>query len=141
MSVRRKGISVSSKAWLPVFPQLTKLQKEVEEVAYFCHRLLPILFSTLQEGSFTSGQSSMLFAEEDKSNCFYFISPGFVGVLFGGLVCLFVFKVKLESSLTVAVGLRRTKHHLCAFENSRSAVLLLCNDQKEERSKSSGSRK
>lgn len=77
--MRRNAISVASEAWLPAFPQLTKLRKEF---AHLCCSVLPIVLSTLQGGSFTSSQSSMHFTEEDKSNCFYFISLGFRGGLF-----------------------------------------------------------
>lgn len=80
MSVRRKAVSVTSEAWLPHSPQFTKLEKQV---ARFCHSILPIVFITLQGGSFNGRQSSMHFTEEDKSGCFYFISPVFVGYCLG----------------------------------------------------------
>lgn len=57
--------------------------------------------------------------------------------VFGGSFCSFVFKEKIESNLTAALGPRRKKHHLYSFENSGSAVLLLCRDQKGERGRSS----
>lgn len=57
--------------------------------------------------------------------------------VFLGIFCSFVFKQKIESNLTVTVGLRRKKHHLYSFENSGSGMLLLCSDQKERRGRSS----
>lgn len=60
--MRRKAASVNSEAWLPVVPQLNKLQKQV---AHFCHSLVASFFSTLQRGSSTSSQSTRLFIEED----------------------------------------------------------------------------
>jgi len=93
--MRRKIISVTWEAGLSAFPQWTKLQKEV---ARFCHSLLPMLVSTLEGTGLISRQSSMHFTEEDKSNCFCFISTGSVGVLFW-VFFPFVFKVMLDVML------------------------------------------
>lgn len=83
MRVRRKAASVNSEAWLPVVPQLNKLQKQV---AHFCHSLVTSFFSTLQRGSSTSKVLGFLLR---KMYYFYFISLGFVGFLFGKWWLLF----------------------------------------------------
>lgn len=97
--MKRKAVSLTSEAWLPVLPQATRQQKEI---AHFYHSVLPTLLSTLRGGSFASSQSSMLLLN----------LPRIRGDFGLGFFCFFIFKVKLECSLTVGVGLKRKQHLL-----------------------------
>lgn len=95
--MRRKAVSVISEAWLPVFPQLTKVWKEVP---HFCHSLFPY-FSALCKEVVLLVVKAVYVLLRNINQIASILSPQDLwGFCFG--VCLFVFKMKLENILTVA---------------------------------------